>query len=53
MATPRRGTQPALWLSVVGLSAITPTLMNLAADRFGDVIPGLATWNAYNTRRNG
>lgn len=52
-AHPLPGTQPAFWLAVVGLSAITPTLVNLAADRLGGVIPGLATWNAYNTRRNG
>ena len=53
MAEPRRGTQPAFWLAVAGISAITPTVLNLAADRFGGVVPGLATWNAYNTRRNG
>lgn len=53
MSTPRRGTQPAFWLAVAGISAITPTVMNLAADRLGALFPGLATWNDYNTRRNG
>ena len=47
------GKQAGFWLAVVGLSAITPTLLNLAADRLGDAVPGLRTLNAYNTRQNG
>jgi hypothetical protein len=49
----RRGQQPAFWLSVAGIAALTPTLLNLAADRLGHLAPGLKTWNDYNTRRNG
>jgi len=53
MSVPRRGTQPAFWGAVVGLSIISPVLFNLAADRFGGAVPGLATLNAYVTRSNG
>ena len=48
------GRQAGFWLAVVGLAALTPTVINLAADsKLGDLAPGLRTWNAYNTRRNG
>jgi hypothetical protein len=51
----RPGQQPAFWLSIVGISALTPTLLNLAADRLGHLpgFSGLRTLNAYNTRQNG
>lgn len=46
--------QLGFWLAVAGVSALTPTLLNIAADsKLGDVAPGLRTLNAYNTRRNG
>lgn len=48
------GRQLGFWLAVAGVAAITPTLVNIAADSvLGDKAPGLRTWNAYNTRRNG
>jgi hypothetical protein len=47
------GKQAGFWLAVAGISAITPTLLNLAADRCGDALPGLRKLNAYNTRQNG
>jgi hypothetical protein len=47
------GKQPAFWLAVGGVSILSATLFNLATDRLGQAVPGLATWNAYNTRRNG
>lgn len=47
------GKQPAFWLAVAGVSLIAPVVMNLASDRLGHVVPGLATLNAYTTRRNG
>jgi hypothetical protein len=48
------GRQLGFWLAVAGVATITPTLINLAADsKAGDVVPGLRTLNAYNTRRNG
>jgi hypothetical protein len=48
-----RGKQPAFWLAVGGVSLIAPVVFNLAADRLGGVVPGLATLNDYVTRRNG
>lgn len=45
--------QLAFWLAVGGVSVLSPVLLNLAADRFGDAIPGLRTLNDYTTRRNG
>lgn len=45
--------QLAFWLAVAGVSIITPVVVNLAADRLGHVVPGLATLNDYVTRRNG
>jgi hypothetical protein len=48
------GRQAAFWLAVAGVAALTPTVVNLLADSSaGDKVPGLRTWNAYNTRRNG
>jgi hypothetical protein len=49
----RRGQQATFWLAVGGVSIIAQPLFNLAADRLGPYIPGLATLNAYTTRRNG
>jgi hypothetical protein len=51
----RRGQQPAFWLSIVGISALTPTLINLAADRLGHLpgFSGFVDLANYNTRRNG
>lgn len=48
-----RGKQASFWLAVGGVSIIAQPLFNLAADRLGGVIPGLATLNDYVTRRNG
>jgi hypothetical protein len=48
-----KGKQPAFWLAVGGVSLISPVVFNLAADRLGHLIPGLATLNDYVTRRNG
>lgn len=48
-----RGKQPAFWAAVAGVAITAPVLFNLAADRLGGVIPGLATLNDYATRRNG
>ena len=48
-----RGKQATFWLAVGGVSLLAPVVMNLAADRFGHVVPGLATLNDYTTRRNG
>lgn len=48
-----RGKQPAFWLAVGGVSLLAPVVFNLAADRFGGTVPGLATLNDYVTRRNG
>jgi hypothetical protein len=47
------GKQPAFWLAVGGVSLLAPVVFNLAADRLGGVVPGLATLNDYVTRRNG
>jgi hypothetical protein len=51
----RRGQQPAFWLAIAGISVLTPTALNLAADRLGHLpgLSGLKTLNDYNTRRNG
>ncbi len=48
-----RGRPLAFWLAVAGVSLLAPVVMNLAADRFGNAVPGLATLNDYTTRRNG
>ncbi|MDO8107142.1 hypothetical protein Q6348_08025 [Isoptericola sp. b441] len=48
MRAPR---QLMFWVAVGGVSIISTTLFNIAADRLP--IPGLQTLNAYNTRRNG
>lgn len=46
--------QAGFWLAVAGVAVIAPTVVNLLADsKAGDVVPGLRTLNAYNTRRNG
>lgn len=46
--------QLGFWLAVAGVAAITPTLINLAADsKLGEAVPGLRVLNAYNTRQNG
>lgn len=45
--------QLAFWLAVGGVAVIAPVLVNLAADRLGDRVPGLRTLNDYTTRRNG
>lgn len=45
--------QLTFWLAVGGVSLISPVLFNLAADRLGPAVPGLATLNDYVTRRNG
>lgn len=45
--------QPAFWLAVGGVSLIAPVVFNLAADRLGHIVPGLAELNSYVTRRNG
>jgi hypothetical protein len=46
--------QLGFWLAVAGVATIAPTVVNLAADsKLGDVVPGLRTLNAYNTRQNG
>lgn len=47
------GKQAGFWLAVGGVSLLAPVVFNLAADRFGNVVPGLATLNDYTTRRNG
>ena len=49
----RRGRPVAFWLAVGGVSLIAPVVFNLAADRLGNQVPGLATLNDYVTRRNG
>ena len=51
----RPGQQPAFWLAIAGISALTPTALNLAADRLGHLpgFSGLVTLVNYNTRRNG
>jgi hypothetical protein len=47
-----RGKQLAFWLAVGGVSILSQTLFNIAADRFPQV-DGLRTLNDYTTRRNG
>ncbi len=47
------GKQAGFWFAVAGVSLIAPVVMNLAADRLGDAVPGLRTLNAYTTRQNG
>jgi hypothetical protein len=47
------GKQLGFWLAVAGVSVITQPVINLAADRLGDKVPGLKTLNDYTTRRNG
>lgn len=51
----RRGQQPAFWVAVAGIAALTPTALNVAADRLGHLpgFSGLVTLVNYNTRRNG
>jgi hypothetical protein len=53
MARGRKGQQAGFWLAVGGVSLIAPVVFNLAADRLGGTVPGLATLNDYVTRRNG
>jgi hypothetical protein len=53
MSKAAAGKQPAFWLAVAGVSLIAPVVFNLAADRLGSTVPGLATLNDYVTRRNG
>jgi hypothetical protein len=43
----------SFWLAVGGVSLLSPVVVNLAADRLGDAVPGLRTLNDYTTRRNG
>lgn len=46
--------QAAFWAAVAGVGGVlTPVLMNLAADRLGDKVPGLRVLNNYATRANG
>lgn len=47
------GKRVSFWLAVAGVTVVTPPLINLAADRVGDKVPGLRTLNDYATRRNG
>jgi hypothetical protein len=47
------GKRASFWLAVAGVSVVTQPLINLAADRLGDKVPGLRTLNDYTTRRNG
>lgn len=47
------GRQAGFWFAVAGVSLLAPVVMNLAADRLGDTVPGLRTLNDYTTRRNG
>lgn len=47
------GRQVGFWLAVAGVSLMAPVVMNLAADRLGDKVPGLRVLNDYTTRRNG
>ena len=44
--------QLMFWLAVGGVSIIAETVFNIAADRFPNV-PGLRTYNDFQTRRNG
>lgn len=49
-----RGTkQASFWLAVAGVSLMAPVVLNVAADRAGDKVPGLRALNDYTTRRNG
>lgn len=45
--------QLAFWLAVGGVAILADVVLNVAADRFGDKVPALATLNDYRTRRNG
>lgn len=47
------GRQVGFWLAVAGVSLMAPVVMNLAADRLGDKVPGVRVLNDYTTRRNG
>lgn len=47
------GRQLGFWAAVAGVTVVTPPLINLAADRLGDKVPGLRVLNDYVTRRNG
>jgi hypothetical protein len=48
------GRRIGFWFAVAGVAAITPTVINLAADsKLGQVAPGLKILNSYNTRANG
>ena len=49
----RTAQRASFWIGVGGISLLAPVLLNLAADRFGDKLPGLVTLNNYTTRRNG
>lgn len=49
----RSAQRASFWFAVGGVALIAPVLFNLASDRFGDKVPGLATLNDYVTRRNG
>ncbi|MBB3043918.1 hypothetical protein [Nocardioides soli] len=49
MARPARGL--AFWAAVGGVSVVSLTLLNIAADRLP--IPGLAEFRDYAVRRNG
>jgi hypothetical protein len=53
MSKRKPGQQAGFWLAVGGVSLIAPVVFNLAADRLGGSVPGLATLNDYVTRRNG
>ena len=53
MARQRPGQQAGFWFAVGGVALLAPVVMNLAADRLGDRLPGLKTLNDYVTRRNG
>lgn len=47
------GRQAGFWFAVGGVSLLSGVLMNIAADRLGDHVPGLRVLNAYTTRQNG
>jgi hypothetical protein len=47
------GKQAGFWFAVAGVAVLADVAVNLAADRLGNTVPGLATLNDYRTRRNG
>jgi len=47
------GKRGAFWIAVGGTAVLADVVVNLAADRLGDKVPGLQKLNAYRTRQNG